>query len=253
LNTPRAIADEGGQTIWAWPIAGNPFGEQLPQSNGYVYNLRFPGQYYDAETGLHYNMARYFDSGSGRYMQADPIGYAGGQASWYAYVDGNPVAGIDPLGLQGVMGPLPSLPPFPTELNDCQKNALANGGAQVMPFVNIAFTLSNREFTPFGDGPWSTRAPSSEWDVVSGLAGTTTSIATSNTADIFAKKYMEQSYRNLSEGNKAARRDLRWARQVMWGGSSKGLQVAGHALAPIGIISAYLGVAERARECGCGN
>ena len=40
--------------------------------------IRFPGQYYDAETGLHYNRFRYYDPSIGRYISADPIGQAGG-------------------------------------------------------------------------------------------------------------------------------------------------------------------------------
>jgi RHS repeat-associated protein len=100
LNTPRAVANEDGDTIWAWSSINNPFGEQQPTSTvGYVYNLRFPGQYYDAESGLHYNMARFYDPLSGRYGQADPLGYGGGQASWYAYVGGNPINLTDSGGL----------------------------------------------------------------------------------------------------------------------------------------------------------
>ena len=41
-------------------------------------NVRFPGQYYDRESGLHYNLHRYFDPAVGRYISADPIGQAGG-------------------------------------------------------------------------------------------------------------------------------------------------------------------------------
>jgi RHS repeat-associated protein len=64
-----------------------------------VYNLRFPGQYYDAETGLNYNYARDYDSSTGRYVESDPIGLKGGSYSTYNYVRGNPVSGADPLGL----------------------------------------------------------------------------------------------------------------------------------------------------------
>jgi RHS repeat-associated protein len=100
LNTPRAITDGKGSTIWTWAISGNPFGEQMPSSSvGYAYNLRFPGQYYDSETELNYNIYRYNDSATGRYIQADPAGFSGGQSSLYSYVDGKPLSNVDPLGL----------------------------------------------------------------------------------------------------------------------------------------------------------
>ena len=57
-----------------------------------------PGQYYDAETGLHYNYFRDYDPKTGRYIQADPIGLKGGM-NQFAYVDGNPLKWIDPFGL----------------------------------------------------------------------------------------------------------------------------------------------------------
>lgn len=101
LNTPRAITDESGSVLWTWAIGGNPFGEQLPSSPvGYAYNLRFPGQYFDQETAINYNVNRYYDPVTGRYTQADPIGYDSGQSSWYAYVNNNPLSSVDPLGLR---------------------------------------------------------------------------------------------------------------------------------------------------------
>lgn len=100
LDTPRAVSNSAGTVIWSWAYKGNPFGEQAPTSTtGYTLNLRYPGQYFDVETGLNYNGNRYYDSTSGRYLQSDPIGLAGG-ISTFGYVGGNPLSNIDPLGLE---------------------------------------------------------------------------------------------------------------------------------------------------------
>ena len=60
--------------------------------------MRLPGQYYDQETGLHYNYFRYYDPATGRYLTADPIGQDAGP-NLYSYVGNNPLFWIDPLGL----------------------------------------------------------------------------------------------------------------------------------------------------------
>ncbi|RUL72998.1 RHS repeat-associated core domain-containing protein [Dyella choica] len=101
LSTPRAIADSSGATTWSWAYQGNAWSEQAPTSNGYTYNLRFPGQYFDAETGLHYNNRRDYDPATGRYQQVDPIGFKGGLWTLYAYVGSNPLSYRDPLGMDG--------------------------------------------------------------------------------------------------------------------------------------------------------
>ena len=98
LNTPRVVINGADTPIWGWAYQGNPFGEKQPTSTGYVLNLRFPGQWYDAETGTMDNHHRTYEPVAGRYLQNDPIGLNGG-ISTYAYVDSSPLNGIDQSGL----------------------------------------------------------------------------------------------------------------------------------------------------------
>ncbi|MDR2549860.1 MAG: RHS domain-containing protein [Desulfobulbus sp.] len=96
LGTPQQLIAPTGTVVWQ--AAYLPYGEAKVQVNTVTNNLRFPGQYFDAETGLHYNWHRFYDPVTGRYISADPIGLEGG-LNLYAYVDGNPVNWSDPKGL----------------------------------------------------------------------------------------------------------------------------------------------------------
>ncbi|HEB87226.1 MAG TPA: RHS repeat-associated core domain-containing protein, partial [Gammaproteobacteria bacterium] len=82
-----------------WSARYQAFGEaQLDGSYAIENPLRFAGQYYDSETGLHYNYFRYYDPKVGRYLSSDPIGLAGG-LNTYTYVENNPLRWSDPTGL----------------------------------------------------------------------------------------------------------------------------------------------------------
>ena len=106
LNTPRVARDQSGNVVWTWNSDG--FGTTQPAASaGITVNLRFPGQYYDQESGLYYNRNRYYDPAVGRYIQSDPIGLAGG-INTYTYVHGNPLVFVDPSGLD-TMGDQTSL------------------------------------------------------------------------------------------------------------------------------------------------
>jgi RHS repeat-associated protein len=88
LDTPRRLTDASGVEVWEAEIAA--FGEAFadPDPDGDLteieLHVRFPGQYLDEETGLHYNRFRYYDPAVGRYISADPIEQWGG-ANRYNY------------------------------------------------------------------------------------------------------------------------------------------------------------------------
>lgn len=102
LNAPRIITQPSSNTIvWRWDT--DPFGTAAANSNpsglgAFTYNLRFPGQYADVETGLNYNYRRDYDSAAGRYLESDPIGLTAG-VNTYSYAMGSPVTGSDAQGL----------------------------------------------------------------------------------------------------------------------------------------------------------
>jgi RHS repeat-associated protein len=85
LGTPRQVATTNNGLRWSWDYFGTTFGETLPNENpsglgNFTFNLRFPGQYYDVETGTHYNYFRDYEPQTGRYIESDPIGILGGWA-----------------------------------------------------------------------------------------------------------------------------------------------------------------------------
>jgi RHS repeat-associated protein len=96
LGTPQQVIDSEGAVVWK--AAYLPFGEAQILVETVVNNFRFPGQYFDSETGLHYNWHRYYDPKTGRYFAPDPIWLDGG-INLYGYVEGNPINKFDPKGL----------------------------------------------------------------------------------------------------------------------------------------------------------
>jgi RHS repeat-associated protein len=102
LGTPHFATDLNGTIVWSATYL--PFGEATvdedPDGDGldYTLNKRFPGQYFDGETGLHYNLFRTYDPTLGRYLESDPIGLRGG-INTYAYAANNSIKFLDPFGL----------------------------------------------------------------------------------------------------------------------------------------------------------
>jgi len=115
LGAPRSVVEPARNVaVWRWDSKGEAFDSTSPEedvdSDGADFSLdmRFPGQRYDNVSGLNYNYFRDYDSGTGRYLQSDPIGIAGG-VSTFGYVAGSPLDTIDPYGLESV-GPWTNAP-----------------------------------------------------------------------------------------------------------------------------------------------
>jgi len=140
LDTPRLLTDASGEVVWqaGYQAYGEAAVDEDPDGDGtdLAFHVRFPGQYRDAETELHYNRHRYYDPAIGRYVSADPIGQFGAVAGdvglpaleiqpwssleWladagfagahlYTYGDNQPLGVLDPLGLFGFTD-VPNLP-----------------------------------------------------------------------------------------------------------------------------------------------
>jgi len=116
LNTPRKLTQPDGQVAWQW--AYSAFGDEQPTLGSkrftnettnpttgstsipeVTFNLRYPGQYYDKESNLHYNYFRSYSAERGRYTQADPIGLEGG-FNRFGYVESDTLSYADPEGLK---------------------------------------------------------------------------------------------------------------------------------------------------------
>lgn len=97
LGTPQQMVDASGNVVWSAQYAA--FGKAHVTVNTVENNLRFPGQYFDEETGFHQNYFRDYDPDLGRYIQSDPIGYGGG-INYYNYVYARPLSLYDSTGLK---------------------------------------------------------------------------------------------------------------------------------------------------------
>lgn len=96
-GTPLTITDSSGAVVWE--ARYQPFGAVSLPTATLTNNVRFRGQYFDAETGLHYNWNRYYHPAIGRYLTPDPIGAGAGELNLYIYASNNPIMFLDPFGL----------------------------------------------------------------------------------------------------------------------------------------------------------
>ncbi len=105
LGTPRVVIDpQRNKAIWRWDLTGEAFGSSPPNEDAdgdgtaFVFDMRFPGQRFDAASGLNYNYFRDYEAATGRYVESDPIGQNGG-VSTYSYANAVPLQKVDPRGL----------------------------------------------------------------------------------------------------------------------------------------------------------
>jgi RHS repeat-associated protein len=97
LNRPEMMTD-ASRTI-VWQALWYPWGEAYSATGSATLDMRFPGQWFQAESGLAYNWHRQYDATLGRYTQPDPLGVLEAGPSVYGYAEGNPVKWTDPTGL----------------------------------------------------------------------------------------------------------------------------------------------------------
>lgn len=99
LGVPRQLTEKSGAVVWSATNV-SAFGEMSADSGSAIVDQpwRLPGQYYDIETGFHYNLHRYYSPKLGRYVTKDPYGFAAGP-NLYVYGNASPTFYVDPYGL----------------------------------------------------------------------------------------------------------------------------------------------------------
>lgn len=125
VGMPLHIEDASGRIVW-WATRMAPYGLiEIHPTSELEYNLRWPGHYFDPETGLHCNRYRFYDPRLGRYLQSDPMGYAGSEFNLYAY-PANPLIHVDVLGLA-----------HPGKTNSGEDSNSDNGGREGTPRTDM--------------------------------------------------------------------------------------------------------------------
>ncbi|WP_158813304.1 RHS repeat-associated core domain-containing protein [Methylocapsa sp. S129] len=140
LNRPIMVTDSTGASVWQ--AIWTPFGAPQAITGTLTYDARFPGQWFQIESGLNWNWNRHYDPSTGRYVQVDPVGLAtllSDRPSVYAYARSSPNVWVDPSGNDPVAPynpPDPSIPGGPWKWSPDEGNS--RGGAYTDPNGNIA-------------------------------------------------------------------------------------------------------------------
>lgn len=143
-GSPCELVDESGEI--AWRSRATNWGKLSSSVRSHAYTpLRFPGQYFDSETGLNYNYLRYYDPEVGQYVSQDPLGLTPA-ANPVGYVD-RPAVLCDPFGLAPQKSPIPPKPYETPDLSELAKQFNPEGG-----MTNCTYTTDAYEQFLRGEG-----------------------------------------------------------------------------------------------------
>jgi RHS repeat-associated protein len=158
LGSNTSLTNSSGEITDTYTF--DSFGNSIASAGTTTNPFRYTGREYDAETGLYYVRARYYDSSTGRFMSEDPIRFDGG-IDFYTYVSNNPTNFNDPLGLQSPyenithnaskMGPIPK---FCDKDKNCRMFISCGETSRTEGFFHCTVTIQNgSDYTAFDGGP----------------------------------------------------------------------------------------------------
>ena len=167
LERPVMMTDDTKAVVWQaiWLPFGGAHSIVSTITGPAVLDRRFPGQWFQLESGLYYNWHRHYDPTTGRYVQPDPLGMPDGP-NRFAYVNNSPLMYVDPKGLAEIPTPPPNIPGGPWTENPGQRpgNFLGpkspGGGGR----GELQWVPSEKEGGPGGSkGYWKTKKPGGPW------------------------------------------------------------------------------------------
>ncbi|MUF08214.1 type IV secretion protein Rhs, partial [Pseudomonas sp. CCM 7893] len=151
LGTPQELTNPDGEIVWSAHYRA--YGQIARLDVNTVSNpLRFQGQYFDPESGLHYNRHRYYNPDNGRYLTPDPVKLAGG-LNGYQYVP-NPTGWVDPLGLNTCPGKDGCKPAAGAE-NPLTTTTVDEGQPKAPTSDNVKWTAHGYKHNPSKKMPWN--------------------------------------------------------------------------------------------------
>ena len=243
LARPEVVTNSAKSRVWR--AANTAFNRGILADAIGGLNIGFPGQYWDAESGLWHNGYRSYEPTLGRYLQSDPIGLAGGPNT-YTYVEGNPVNLIDPLGLESWQYSN-GMTPANNGISDCEAEAaadLAINVTEVGAIAQFVMDVAGIDINFFKD-PGIHVGEYGEIDTPAAAAG--------HVGDAMARRYDRHANsvgaRAGQSGVHYSVRNGRANRAIASRAKSAAIRRGAGVLGPLGAIGQY---AMDAEKCGCG-